>query len=285
MTMTEKLVWYYNIFILSYILCFINSFEYAIPLVLIHIVFMLFWPGLALFRQKLKRKYIQYLFFIIPIVLLSIFHYETGLINTLLFPNYFDYIIKHLDSFIFGIHFNQILSQFYNYFLIDQFFHFVYFLYYIVLLLPVSILYFSRNHQKNYHEKMLFSIMMSAFMYFVIFFIFPVIGPIQDRAVLHLFNDAGGFVAVMDYLFKVGDLDGGAMPSSHVGLSVIVYLNTRKYLPAISMYVLVVMLLISIATIYCSYHYTVDVIVGYLTAYIFWIISNRVYNRLIKQSL
>ncbi len=277
-TLTERLIFYYNLLLLFFIIIFFRSLDDAVVLISIHIVFAFLWIVICLIRQQFHSKPSQYFFFISPVILLSVFHYETGLINTLLFANYFDPFLSNADKIIFGCLPNRVLPLVISSGFTNQFFHLIYFTYYIILFAPVTYIYFKKNNQDS-HNKLLFSIIFSSLIHYLFFIIFPAIGPTVDRNTFDLFTNSGGFVSIMDFLFRVGDLDGGAFPSSHIGVSVVIYLSLREEYSKFAKVILVDIMLISISTIFCCYHYGVDVIVGFFSGIVTWYLSIILYKK------
>jgi membrane-associated phospholipid phosphatase len=87
-----------------------------------------------------------------------------------------------------------------------------------------------------------------------------------------LFPEARGMLSVMNYLFSHGDLDGGAMPSSHVAGALIVVIYTYKYLRRWFWAVLGLFVPMVFSTVYNSYHYATDVIAGLIAGWtLYWI--------------
>lgn len=230
--------------------------------------------------------------FFLPLILLTLFHYETGLLNRIIFPGFFDDVIQKVDQAIFGVLPNRVLSKIFPYDTIHQIFHFFYFTFYFLLFIPVLAVYLKERNSLEGNtnsvkldlckfkstQNILFVILFAMFICYWIFIIFPVAGPTAERS--YLFSNAGGFISIMNYLFKVGDLDGGAMPSSHVAVSLIVALFSYRYLRKYFAIILIDFTLLTISTVYCSYHYAIDVICGLAAGGLLYYLGEMVFKKL-----
>lgn len=291
-TLTDFIVHIYNLSIALFILFNISKYDYLWKLFILHIGLIFILQGIILARNRLKKEWLNFLMFFLPLILLTFFHYETGLLNQIIFPKFFDEVIQKVDLTIFGILPNRVLSKIFPYDTIHQAFHFFYFTYYFLLFIPVLAVYLKErnNLEGNINstnqnlckfkstQNMLFVILFVMFICYWIFIIFPVAGPTAERS--YLFPDAGGFISIMNYLFKVGDLDGGAMPSSHVAVSLAVVLLSYKYLSKYFTIILIDFILLTISTVYCSYHYAIDVICGLAVGGLLYYLGEMVFKKL-----
>ncbi len=70
---------------------------------------------------------------------------------------------------------------------------------------------------------------------------------------------------------------GAAFPSSHVAIAWCTVFFSFKYLRGIRWIHAVLALLLTVSTVYCRYHYAVDVLAGLATALILVPLANRLY--------
>ena len=89
----------------------------------------------------------------------------------------------------------------------------------------------------------------------------PVAGWIFPEPVLD-----GPFHKLMGMIYHYFETDGAAFPSSHVAIALVTVYFSFCYLRRIRWFHLVMAILLCLSTVYCRYHYAVDVLGGALTA-------------------
>ncbi len=96
---------------------------------------------------------------------------------------------------------------------------------------------------------------------YTLYTIFPAWGPKYFRAG---FVDVGGwiFTDIMHHIHENGAILGAAFPSSHVAASFIPWLHTWRWFPRHRWWMTLLFILLCMSTVYCRYHYVVDVIAG-----------------------
>jgi membrane-associated phospholipid phosphatase len=72
----------------------------------------------------------------------------------------------------------------------------------------------------------------------------------------------GPFTAVMLRIHAAGAILGAAFPSSHVAATVVPWYHVWKWFPRHRWWFTLILILLSGATVYCRYHYVVDVLAG-----------------------
>ena len=263
----------YNIILIAVILLIDRSFTFA-HLISYHIflIFIYFWANKI--YSETRSKYIKLLLMQSIIAIAAWLHFESGALNVLMSYGFFDSQIKALDSFVFGQNPNQILFRYGNSF-IDQIMHISYFSFYLILFIPFTLIYLKNIEEGEY---MLGGMIFTLFLCFLFFIFFPVIGPTADRVSLDMFSSNNGFISIMNYIFSNYDNDGGAFPSSHVALSLVVVLFVREYYDKLFHFYLINLILLSLSTIYCSYHYAIDVVVGYIVGLFVYLLYQKCFN-------
>jgi membrane-associated phospholipid phosphatase len=88
---------------------------------------------------------------------------------------------------------------------------------------------------------------------------------------------AGPFYRLMLWIYKVFEAPGAGLPSSHVAVAICTTYFSFLYLRPIRFFHLGVAILLCLSTMYCRYHYVIDVITGVLTAAIVIPLGNRLY--------
>lgn len=232
--------------------------------------------------------------------LFSYWYTETFDINMSI-GNY-DYLLAKLEHLIFGFQPALSFSQSFPQHWISEIFNFAYFSFY-PLIIGTSLFFFFTN--RKYFEYFFFSILFSFLSFYLIFILFPTTGPQyyfpavgienvnnaefhdvgnyfrSNQLLVETGNNSGVFFQLVENSQKVGERPTGAFPSSHVGITVLImiliYKNRRKLL----FYSLLPLAAALIgATVYIQAHYVVDVFAGFISAFVFYLLSRKVYKRI-----
>jgi len=131
---------------------------------------------------------------------------------------------------------------------------------------------------------------------YTIYIFIPVIGPrvffreiagyslpaeLQQLAVVDYYPQAiqaGPFFQLMAWIYRTFESPGAAMPSSHVAIALCTVFFSFRYLRKIRYVHLVMAVMLCLSTIYCRYHYAVDVVAGVLTAALLLPLGNCLYR-------
>ncbi len=194
-----------------------------------------------------------------PLILYSFFYYQTGLINTVVVPRFLDSFFLNLDVRLFGEFPGFYLSGTHGNAFLDELFHFFYFSYYLII--PLTFLLLYRKDTKLF-ESFVFQISSLFYVCYIIFIFLPVEGPIPLRNEYYLQH--GLFRSIVDFIWAKGETPGSAFPSSHVAVAFLVAWWGSKHFKKLRVFYWLTFLFLSIATVYCMFHYAVDVIGGLL---------------------
>ncbi len=146
---------------------------------------------------------------------------------------------------------------------------FAYFSYYFLAVLFLVLVFKARGiqHSRRWEVVRAFVRDLSAVMLicYTLYTIFPAWGPKYFRAG---FVNVGGwiFTDIMHRIHENGAILGAAFPSSHVAASFVPWWYTWKWFPHHRWWMTLNFVLLCMATVYCRYHYVVDVIAGMLLA-------------------
>lgn len=277
----ETLAHIYNLFIIAYVGIFFSRIQRPGLLLLLHISAAIAYIVFQISRNRSANPLLQISTIWIPLILLSAFHYETGLFNRMIFSEFLDDFVIRMDKAIFGFPPNLLLRETWPSELPAQIFHAAYAGFYILLGVPVTLLYIHERKiaatcksprefwdRASHVQEMSFVLIFTMLCCYLIAVIFPVKGPTDYHALL--FPEPHGIVAAMNFLFTNGDLDGGAMPSSHVAGALVVVIYTYKYLRRWFWAVFGIFVLMTFSTIYNSYHYASDIIAGLIAGWLFY---------------
>ena len=213
--------------------------------------------------SKLEASFFKLIRYIYPIIFSGYFYSETVFYNKLFFKNLDPYFIN-IDQFIFGfqpsLEFSKTLSNPF----FSELMYFGYFSFYILIISFIITLYFK---QKKHFTELIFKFTFSFFLFYLFFGIFPSAGPQfylpqPERNLPSAFF----FDKIMHFIQANAEQPTGAFPSSHVGISIIILLISKKYISKFYKIVLPFVLILILSTIYIKAHYAIDVIVGILIA-------------------
>jgi len=206
-----------------------------------------------------------------PLVLYGLLYYQTGLINRVVVPQFLDGYIMNLDVRIFGEFPGVFLRGKYGNAFLDEFFHFFYFSYYLII--PLTGILLFRKEVKLFEG---FVLQLSSLFYlcFIIFIFLPVEGPIALRH--EYYHQGGPFQTMVDFIYAGGENPGAAFPSSHVAATFLVAWWGSTHFRRMGIVYWLTCLFLSIATVYCMFHYAVDVIGGLFLGILAVLAFNRV---------
>jgi membrane-associated phospholipid phosphatase len=229
-----------------------------------------------------------------PVLLYAAFFCETGALNRMFFPEFLDPQVAQLEQRLFGCQPSVLFMQKLPWLPVSEVFYASYFSYY-VMIGGVGIALFLRNRQQFFHYVSVVSFVF--YLCYLFYIIVPVVGSraffhqvegytlpneVQQLAVTDVYPDAvrgGIFFRLMAWIYRVFEAPGAALPSSHVAVALCTVFFSFRYLRPIRYAHLAVACLLCLSTVYCRYHYVVDVVGGLLTAAVLVPLGNWLYLR------
>jgi len=228
-----------------------------------------------------------------PVLLYAGFYSETGLLNQMAYTGYLDPVFYRLDEQIFGFAPCFAFMAALPFRGVGELFYGAYFSYYLMIF-GVGFALYRHNRAEFDHY-----ISVTSFVFYVCYvtYIFlPVVGPHIFYPELVPFRlpaeaippavpefpaaiQAGLFFRVMAFLYEHFESPGAAFPSSHVAIALVTVYFSFRYLRAIRWPHLGLAVLLCLATVYCRYHYAVDVVAGVATTLVFLPLGNALYAR------
>ncbi|MCX8033811.1 MAG: phosphatase PAP2 family protein [Thermodesulfovibrio sp.] len=188
-----------------------------------------------------------------------------------------DHIFLAIDYKIFGFYPYVYMEKFVNPYLTEimQLSYCVY--YFLPFILGFYLL--KKGMQEDF-QKAMFFVLLCFYISFIGYAIFPALGP--RFSIAHMFNSEleGILLAdqINDLLNSLEGIKRDAFPSGHVGISLLILLILYKYNKKIFWITLPPVILLMISTIYCRYHYFVDVIAGLILTVVTLLVGNLYYN-------
>lgn len=192
-------------------------------------------------------------------------------------PRDIDPLLIHLDYLIFNNHPTVLFEAFHTPVLTDLL-QISYTSYYF---LPIflGIILKLRKKDKEF-DKALFLILFCFYLSFIGYILFPALGPRYTINHLQGFDLKGFFVAeaIQELLNRLEGIKRDAFPSGHTAITLVVSMLAYRYHKGYFYVTLPVIVMLIFATVYCRYHYVVDVIAGALLAWATFFIGERFYG-------
>lgn len=247
---------------------------HAAGLVLVH------WLIQAHARRK-PAPPLDFLRHFYPVLLYTAFFVETGSLNRMFFPDYLDPMVARWEQALFGCQPSVLFMQKLPWLAVSELFYVSYFSYYIMIG-GVGIALYLRSRQQFYHYVSVVSFLF--YVCYLIYIFLPVIGSrvffhqvdgytlpeaTQQLALTDAYPEAvqaGVFFRIMRWVYRVFEAPGAALPSSHVAVALCTVFFSFRYLRPIRYIHLAVALLLCLSTVYCRYHYAIDVLAGLVAA-------------------
>lgn len=230
-----------------------------------------------------------------PLLLYGWFFRETGWINRMFFKNYLDPVVIGWEQRLFGCQPSVLFMQELPWLALSELFYAFYFSYYLMIG-GVGLALFLRDRQQFWHYVAVLSFLF--YVCYLLYIVFPVIGPpvffstrddyalpaeVQGLAPAHSYPAAvqtGLFFPLMAWIYRGFESPGAALPSSHVAVALCTVYFSFRYLRPIRYLHLGAALLLCLSTVYCRYHYGLDVLTGVATAAIVVPLGNWLYFKL-----
>jgi len=268
--------------------------------VLAHLVLLVAIDGLIRWHAaRPDRHVVDFLRHLYPVLLYAFLYRETGSLNHLLETGYLDAHLLRWDLQMFGGLPSVSFMEGLPYLLVSELFYASYFSFYIMI--PgVGIALFLRQRALFQHYIAVLSFV--SYVCYLSYIFTPVMGPgflDPEKSPLPLPPDLaeltlpepptaiqfGPFFRIMDYVYEHFEAPGASFPSSHVAVALCTLYFSFRYLPRIRILHTVTVILMSMATVYCRYHYVADVIAGALAAALLIPLGNWLHGRFGKAGI
>lgn len=216
---------------------------------------------------------------IFPIVSVLVIFDSLGLIVHAVNRHDIDYLLIRIDYRMFGGYSTVFFEKFINPFLTDML-QVAYTTYYFIpIILGVSL---KAGGKREAFEKSLFLMLFCFYLSYIGYLLFPAVGP--RYAMNHLYDrELDGFLVSRPIQNALNFLEGikrDAFPSGHTGIALTVLFLAYRYDRTLFRWMLIPVLLMIPATVYCRYHYAVDVVAGAILAVVTLTAGEVYYNLL-----
>ncbi len=270
-SLTDRITLAYLISVPVYVLAMGAPSDITLQIAAVHIVFI---SAILLFAKNVSSNShpaFQFSRAWYPVVMFVYFYPTLGYINRLLFHDFLDDRLIALETSLFGFEPAMYLPIEFNSQFLVEYFHLTYFLYYLYLPIVGLILYFSR---RELFCQFIFTVSFSFYCCYWAFLLFPATGPIPLRAGVY----SGFFPSLMELVYKM-DMPGQAFPSSHVAIGIVVAIFALRHSKLFGLIMLPLVASLAAATVYCRYHYAVDMLAGIAVAPILVTVADSLYSR------
>ena len=257
---------------------------HVMGIVLIHLL-------ICFSATRTHSRPIQFLRHFYPVLLYAGFYRETGSLNHLFISGYLDPFFIQLEERLFGLQPSLVFMDWLPYLPISEISYLSYFSYY-AMIGGVGLALFLRSREQFFH-----CVSVVSFVFYVCYLIYiflPVMGPriffseninevlppdLQPPmpVMFPTTVQTGPFYQIMAVIYRYFEAPGAAFPSSHVAIAIATLYFSNLYLRRIRHAHGVMVVLLCLSTVYCRYHYVVDVFAGALTAAVLIPLGNGLY--------
>lgn len=198
-----------------------------------------------------------------PVLMFLFMYEETGRLNMLFHTHLLDDVVIKWEMAFLGFQPAVMFHRVFHWALFSEYMHLAYFSYFFLFSL-IPLYFYAKGHYKEFFET-IFATSFVFYMCYLIFIVFPVAGP---RVVIPGLSDELRpgyiFVWIMGKIYDVGEIPGGAFPSSHCAIATVILIATFRHIKSRWFRVAMLVDVVSLyaATVYGRYHYVADVIVG-----------------------
>ncbi len=198
------------------------------------------------------------------------------------FESSHDPILIQLEEWIFGFQPSIQWSRIWPWPWFHELMEFAYFSYYFLALSFIFMVFradgIPEENKWDALRDFIRDLSMTMLICYTMYTLLPVWGPKYFRLG---YIDVGGwiFTDIMHSIHENGALLGAAFPSSHVAASMIPWYHTWRWFPQHRPWMTTIFVLLSMSTVYCRYHYVVDVVAGLILATIVLVAGRLVGDR------
>lgn len=226
-------------------------------------------------RFPLAKQGLHFVRGVYPVMLFGYFYTSSYSVNRILFPEFLDPFFMKIDHLMFGYYPSLEWGQRFGGWLAQEFFHFAYFCYYPMIGgLPLYL--YLKNRPAFW--KLIFNLTFVFYACYTFYSLVPVVGGrfIPEAHELTLQYRFGPFTHIMAYIYNNSGHWGGAFPSSHIAVTIVLTIAALKYVRKWGYVFIVISVFLSLATVYCHYHWFIDAIGGVLAGIGGWRLAERV---------
>lgn len=215
-------------------------------------------------KQRRLDRILSFVRGIYPVSLFGYFFISLYSVNRIIFVDWLDPFFLNIDKSIFGYLPSLQWGIKFDSFWVSELFHFAYFCYYPMIGgLP---LYFYFKNKKAFGE-IIFTLSFVFYLCYFLFSLLPVIGGryFPEAMELTKLYRGGLFTHIMAFIYNASKHLGGAFPSSHVAIATVLTVSALRHLRKVGYVFVLISFFLSLATVYCHYHWFIDMVAGLFT--------------------
>jgi membrane-associated phospholipid phosphatase len=216
-----------------------------------------------------------------PAIMFTFFYTATGGTIFLLFDRFLDPQLTGFEQSIFGtdpsLYFDKHLLNVW----LNEFFSAAYFSYYLMIPLLLIVLFVKKRYDSI--KQFLTTACVAFFTSYSMFFLYPIEGPRWHFAGQYLNQIQGPiFRPLVNLVIEKGAVHGGCMPSSHVGMALVVLVYAFRFNKKLGWFLVPINIGLAIGTVWGRFHYVSDVFVGAAIGVTAIFIVDRYYKRCVQ---
>lgn len=248
-----------------------NSFE----LIFVRGLIILTIMSVIYLNSRISNQTIYLLRMTYPVILSGYFYSETVYHNKLFIGN-IDSILVRVESAIFDMQPTLEFSLIFSNKLFSELMYFGYFSFYLIIL--GFTLYFFFKKKEIFNESV-FKLSASLYIFYLVFCLLPSAGPQYYFSYPeNILPEGYLFEHIMKIIQNIAEQPTGAFPSSHVGISIIILIMSKKNAPQFFKFTWPFVVILILSTVYIKAHYVIDIIGGILIAPFILYLSNILYR-------
>ncbi len=214
-----------------------------------------------------------------PITLFGYFFTSGYSVNQIIFTRWLDPFFMNIDLKLFGYLPSLEWGTRFDSYLTSEVFHLAYFCYYPMIIGLPLYLYFKKPAA---FKKLIFVLSFVFYICYFIYTIVPVIGGRYLPEAMELTRSyrGGPFTHIMVFIYRNTHHLGGAFPSSHVAVALVLTVAALKYTRFMGYLFVVISFFLTLATVYCHYHWFIDSMFGILAGVGGYYLANYSHRKL-----
>jgi len=211
--------------------------------------------------DETSSRWHAFLRLLYPAMMITFFYRATGGQIFLLFDHFFDYQVVAWEKSLLGMEPTLFVDKHLLNTWSTEILSFCYFCYYLMFPGFLIALFLRREHRMI--RDFLAAACLTFFVSYLLFWLYPVEGPRWHFAGQYL-NEIEGpvFRPLVEFVINNAAVRGGAIPSSHTGVALIVMLFCFRYFRRVGWLLLPIVIGLAAGTVWGRFHYLSDVIVG-----------------------
>ena len=268
------------LFLIVLTLIFYQDIPKALFLISLYSIFLII--QLVIIKFKNISRFMSLFYDIIfPVTCVLVIFDSLGWLVHYVNPEDIDPLLIRLDYLIFNNHPTVILEKIMTPLLTDML-QLAYCTYYFI---PISFgIFLLRNKQREEFNETLFLILFCYYLSYLGYILMPALGPRFTIDHLQTTELHGLIIAepIQRLLNKLEGIKRDAFPSGHTGIAVLVLYLAYRFERRFFWLLLPIVIALIFSTVYCRYHYVVDIIAGFGLTMLSVLLGEWYYERWLK---